>query len=180
MLRNHRQLLGPATSLATQDLCDVRAAVDHAVRLARPRMRQVGQLVASLDLVPAIRATSGCLTQIALNLLNNAADGLPPEGGRGWPPRRIEIRLRGLKTRVVLEISNNGLGIEPNVLARLFEAQDNADPRISSLGRSLVICRALVGSLDGKLSVISNVGQGTTFSVTFPVAADEQAGTPDR
>jgi signal transduction histidine kinase len=135
------------------------------VRLAGPRVRSVACLAVDLAAAPMVRAPSGFLTQIAVNLINNAADALGTQArGQG----RIEVRLRSAEGRVQLEVSDDGPGISPRVVARLFQPHVTTKPEPTALGMGLAICRALVRRCGGEISASSMPGQGTTFHVTLP------------
>jgi signal transduction histidine kinase len=151
---------------------DPRAAVERALRLARPRLRRVAQIGARIGDVGAVRATESAITQIALNLLLNAGDALPADE---LESNRIQVTLRQAGDHVSLEVADNGRGIPPAMMARLFEplttTKEEDDPATSgSSGLGLAICRELAKSFGGQISVAVGPGPGTTFRVLLPVA----------
>ncbi len=172
ILRDYQTYLRPGTPGRAPEPCDARAAVERAVRMARPRLQALAEFDVVLDPVPPVRAIPGCLTQIALNLLNNAADALtaadPRTGGR------IEVRLSVVADRVVLEVKDNGSGMVPGVLAHLFQPHVTSKVGTASLGMGLAICQALVHRMGGEISVSSLNGQGSTFRASLPPAEQPQ------
>jgi len=108
------------------------------------------------------------LQQVLLNLIINARTAVLPKP----PPRRIEIRAARAGRRVVIRVSDNGIGIPPENLDRIFQpffsTKRPAEGDSGGHGLGLAICRDIAGSLGGTISVVSAVGKGTTFTLTVP------------
>lgn len=106
-----------------------------------------------------------CLQQIVLNLLSNAV-AYTPEGGA------ITIHTEQNAQRVLIQVSDTGIGIPEKDIPRIFERfyrVDKARSRDSGgTGLGLAIVKHLVENLHGQISVQSREGQGTTFTVTLP------------
>lgn len=106
-----------------------------------------------------------CLQQIVLNLLSNAV-AYTPEGGA------ITIHTEQNAQRVLIEVSDTGIGIPEKDIPRIFERfyrVDKARSRDSGgTGLGLAIVKHLVENLHGQIIVKSREGQGTTFTVTLP------------
>jgi signal transduction histidine kinase len=73
----------------------------------------------------------------------------------------------------VISVADNGPGIDPRFHARIFEVFQTLQPKdeIESTGIGLSIVKKLVESRGGKVTVTSEVGQGATFSFSWPTAA---------
>ncbi len=113
------------------------------------------------------------LRQVMFNLAGNA---IKFSAGRAQQRGRVSLRVDfegGAPPRVVLSIADNGIGIEPEVLPRLFTSFTQADAsttrRFGGTGLGLVISRRLVALMNGDIAVQSTVGEGSTFTVTLPV-----------
>ncbi|HBP20625.1 MAG TPA: hypothetical protein DEA08_22905 [Planctomycetes bacterium] len=114
---------------------------------------------------PPAEAEAGRLHQLVLNLLVNAIDALPREGGR------VEIGLRHAKDSVELWVSDNGHGVPSEDLPRLFEPFfTRGKPRGTGLGLSVV--HGVVQAFAGTIEVESQPDQGTTFKVLLRASAD--------
>lgn len=102
------------------------------------------------------------LDQVVTNLLSNAM-----KYGSGRP---IEISLTGDAERVRLEVQDQGIGIELENQSRIFERFERAvsGHHYGGLGLGLWIVRQIVDGLDGRLSVESEPGKGSVFSVELP------------
>lgn len=133
-----------------------------------------GRIVVERELqpCPGIVAEPLQLQQIVLNLMENAATASPP-GGRVW------VSTRGDERGVVLSVRDEGIGMAPEVRARMFEPFFTT--REEGTGLGLAIVRRLVEVHGGRIEVESEAGRGSTFRVRFPVAPREvvvQTGTP--
>ncbi len=115
--------------------------------------------------LPPVYADPDDLSELFLNLLDNAVKYTPPGGTVG-------VRARAENGHVVVEVSDTGEGIPPEDLAHIFEPFYRADKarsrRVGGSGLGLAIARAIVEAHGGTIEVRSKVGQGTTFRVTLP------------
>ena len=104
------------------------------------------------------------------NLLSNAIK-FTPRGGR------IAIRAASDGERALIAVSDTGIGIPPSDSERLFErtyrAAEAERRHIQGTGLGLTIVKAIVDAHHGSISVESEVGRGTTFTVELPVTAAE-------
>ncbi|MCE1225336.1 MAG: phosphate regulon sensor histidine kinase PhoR [Geobacteraceae bacterium] len=117
--------------------------------------------------VPKVLADQGQLEQVLLNLLDNAIK-YTPDGGD------IAIRTRQENKRVVIEVSDTGIGIPSKDLKRIFERFYRVDEGRSreqgGTGLGLAIVKHIVQLHGGEITVTSEAGKGSTFTVTLPAA----------
>lgn len=119
------------------------------------------------DNVPEIVTDKGQLQQVLLNIVNNAFAAVR-DGGR------IAIVLSVPDpSEVRIAITDNGCGISPENMKRIFEPFFSTKPK-QGTGLGLSITYGLVKKLGGMIEVQSQVGQGTTFTITLPVALAEK------
>jgi len=112
--------------------------------------------------------------QVLLNLLSNAikftATGL------------VILLIEKHNNQLMFSVSDTGMGISDEVKSKLFKAFVQADASISreygGTGLGLAICKRLVELMGGELTLESKVGEGSCFSFSLPVCADEEQGTP--
>lgn len=105
------------------------------------------------------------LQQIVLNLLENAATASPP-GGRVWVSTAMQDRS------VVLSVRDEGIGMVPEVRARVFEPFFTT--REEGTGLGLAIVRRLVETHGGRIEVESEAGRGSTFRARFPITGSRE------
>ncbi len=108
-----------------------------------------------------IMAVSDRINQLLLNLLKNGLQAMP-DGGE------LAIKLEHVKALAVLKISDTGIGIPPENIPHIFEPFWTSKAKGTGLG--LALCRKVVQEHGGSLTVESEAGTGTTFTVTLPLA----------
>lgn len=121
--------------------------------------------------LPLIQADPVRLRQILLNFLSNAAK-FTEKGRIG-----LAIKRHG-KDKVLVNVSDTGVGIPENDFGKLFEAFEQLDATPArnhgGTGLGLPITRRLIDMHQGELWVESEVGQGTTFSFLLPIRQDDE------
>jgi len=121
-----------------------------------------------------VKADSTRFKQILLNLIGNAIK-FTPEGGK------IELSASKVDQMVRVEVRDSGPGIPPEEQRRIFEAfyrLTNADKAIEGTGLGLAITQRLVELHGGKLGLESELGSGSCFYFTLPLAPTFQAEAP--
>lgn len=119
-----------------------------------------------------IRADSGYVGQVLMNLAVNARDAMP-QGGK----LNISVSETGPdNSMVALAVTDNGTGMTEEVKTRLFEAFFTTKPKGKGTGLGLATCQTIVQQSGGRIEVESEPGRGTTFRVLFPRAEGPVAG----
>jgi PAS domain S-box-containing protein len=154
---------------------DVRLPVEHAVSMARNEIRYRARLVTELGLTPQVLASDGKLAQVVLNLLVNAAQAID-EGD--VDRNEIRVRLWSEGGVVYVEVRDTGKGIPRENIGRIFEPFFTTKPVGVGSGLGLPICRKIIEDFGGEISVESEVGVGTRFTVRLPALADEEEPGP--
>jgi two-component system, NtrC family, sensor kinase len=144
---------------------DVRKALDEALSRAAPHLRPRIQRVMELEEAPPVLASEEGLAHVLMNLIVNAAQALP----ENHPEPRIRIALSVQGPEVLLEVHDNGSGIEAEHLEHIFEPFYTTKPGGSGLGLS--ICHSIITGFGGDITVDSTLGKGTLFRVKLPKAA---------
>jgi signal transduction histidine kinase len=148
---------------------DINQTVMSAVQLASHRFREPVVLERHLAWVPLVRCRAAEITQVVLNLLVNAADAVDKR-----PSPTVRIRTSHENGNVRIEVSDNGRGIDPSIMPRLFQPFASTKEGSRGSGLGLSICRSIVESHGGTIVGSSERGQGAKFIVTLP--AIEKAG----
>jgi signal transduction histidine kinase len=147
--------------------CALADVVNDAARLAAVRLKYVAKLKVEVPAeLPEVFATRRKLAQVILNLLVNAGDALEDAKVQGG-----EVRVRGLagEERVTLLVEDNGPGIPPESLPRLFEAFYTTKGPEKGTGLGLSISRELVERFGGTLSAENRREGGACLRLELPV-----------
>jgi len=124
-----------------------------------------------------ISADKQRIQQVFLNLLSNAIDAVPEHGGHVEVSAR-ETEGSGGKRAVVIEVSDNGTGIEPDRLKKIFDPFFTTKDVGRGSGLGLFIVYDIIERHGGTVTAESKKGAGTTFHITLPQADEEvSAGT---
>ena len=151
--------------------CDVSTVVEHSIEAAMPIAEAKGiALNLHSEPVPQIEADRDRLAQLLDNLISNALK-FTPAG------ERIDVRSTAADGAVLVEVENTGSYLRPEEQEQLFErffrTSDAVEQAIGGVGLGLAICKAIAEAHGGQISVRSETGAVTTFSVRLP-AADQR------
>ena len=116
--------------------------------------------------LPPVRIAAVELSQVLINIVANAVRAVQARGGTD---RTIAIRARQDNGVLELEVRDDGVGIPPEVLARI--GTPFLTTREGGTGLGISQCQRLLGSAGGRLQIDSAPGVGTTVTITIPVAA---------
>lgn len=144
---------------------DLREVIRLVTRSIRAELYQRGRLELELDDVPPVHGSRTRLGQVVLNLVVNALEAMEPTRR---DENRLRIRLVRNGSRVLLEIEDNGPGMDAGTLERIFDPffTTKAD---GGTGLGLAISRRIVEESGGSIRVMSAPGQGTRFLVELPI-----------
>jgi len=147
---------------------DVHDVLEYAIGIAGNEIRHRACIVRDYGAVPEVAINESRLGQVFLNVLVNAAQAVP-EGRAG----DNEIRVRtatDLRGRVVVEITDTGVGIPEHLVGRVFDPFLTTKPVGEGTGLGLFVSRSIVKVAGGEISVESEVGRGTTVRIVLPGA----------
>jgi signal transduction histidine kinase len=140
----------------------VSRVVDSTLALAQVEIERTAQLERVLVPVPLVLATESSVAQALLNLLVNALEAMQ---GRPRVENTLVVRTGLSEGRVLLEVSDNGVGIPSEHLPKIFEPFFSTKTAGQGTGMGLSITQQLVAQLGGELRVRSVQGQGATFQI---------------
>ncbi|HEX9450375.1 MAG TPA: ATP-binding protein [Burkholderiales bacterium] len=147
----------------------VSGVVEHAVETIRHLMdERRHELTVSLPPQPVwLHADAARLEQIVVNLLANAAK-YTERGGH------VSLSVEQERDECILRVRDTGIGIDPELLPRVFDLFTQSDQSLArsrgGLGIGLALVKRLVEMHRGRVEAHSTVGQGSEFVVTLPVA----------
>jgi signal transduction histidine kinase len=137
--------------------------VQHQFDLAGIQVQQ--QLDPDL---PAVQCDAAQIEQVLLALIMNAMDAMP-QGGNLW----LTSFYNGEENAVRIIVRDDGAGIPADILPRIFEPFLTTKETGRGVGLGLAISQSILERHHGKIEVQSEVGRGTTFTVSLP--SDESA-----
>lgn len=114
---------------------------------------------------PVVLGDEGQLQQAVVALATNAIDAMP-EGGI------LTLRATRSGGQALVEIKDTGVGITPENLTKIFDPFFTTKDVGRGTGLGLAVCYGIVSEHGGRLDVRSNVGVGTTFTISLPIASD--------
>ena len=154
--------------------------VQECLEVVRPQA-QSRQLDLKTEMDPSIAPVRGdrrLLKQLLLNLLTNAIK-YNRAGGQ------VVVSLRSAAAEVVMSVQDTGRGIDPSDVAHLFERfyrvrEVEAEAEVPGTGLGLAIARRIAESHQGAITIESQPGQGSTFSVHLPAESPATVSTRPR
>ncbi|HEX7192331.1 MAG TPA: ATP-binding protein [Thermoanaerobaculia bacterium] len=144
---------------------DVNRVVHQTMKIVEHKL-DLANIESVLDLapeLPLIRGDAGQIEQVLLALVMNAIDAMPHEG-----TLQIATRPSAGGKNVVLTVADDGTGIAPEVLQRLFDPFVTTKEEGKGVGLGLAISRSIVERHNGRISVESELGRGTKFTIEIP------------
>ena len=157
------------------DYEDLTIVLCMAVESFRPHAEAQGFRL-DIDIVeplPEIRLDADAMAQVVLNLLSNAVK---------YSDDVKEIRVQAYRhgSHVVIAVTDRGIGIDAAEIPKIFDDFYRVDQRLNTpkqggMGLGLTLVRHMVQAHGGSISVRSEVGKGSTFSVMLPIPAEDMA-----
>ena len=146
---------------------DANKLIGHALDLLIHPLKQKNISVSrSFEANERIDVDGEQITQVLLNLINNAIDALD-SGGRVTLSTRVVETAQSVRS-VQITVKDNGSGIAPELVQQIFEPFFSTKGS-KGTGLGLSICKGIIDNHGGSIDLESRLGQGTTFTLTLPV-----------
>jgi len=144
--------------------------IDRSLRLVQHQFDLAGiQVQQHLDPdLPAVQCDAAQIEQVLLALIMNAMDAMP-QGGNLW----LTSLYHGEENVIRIVVRDDGAGIPADILPRIFEPFLTTKETGRGVGLGLAISQSILERHHGRIEVQSEVGRGTTFTVSLP--SDESA-----
>lgn len=157
----------------SQGPVDAELAIDRALLLAGPRLRDRAEIVRTRGDIPLVRGSERRLVQVFLNLLVNAALAMAGLEGRG----RLEISSAREADGVVFRVRDNGPGVPEAVSRRLFEPFESTRHPAEGSGLGLWISAGIARDFGGSLTLENPGASGACFRLALRSADEAAAST---
>jgi len=154
------------------EIFDLSETVKQAVEMTKPFWK-TGPDKDGIEVVLNLKVTDRCfvnakeseILEVLVNLVKNAAEALPKGG-------EILIRTFFQGDQVMLQVIDNGVGIRREHLKKVFEPFWSSKGVSTGTGMGLAVSHGIISRHGGTISVESEEGKGTTFTVTLPLAKE--------
>lgn len=146
---------------------DLHRGLDATLNIVRNEVKYKAEVVKEYGDLPDIECIPSQLNQVFMNMLVNAAQAIEERGV-------ITLRTMTIDEQwVCVEISDTGAGIKAENLNRLFESFFTTKPVGQGTGLGLSLSYEIVKKHAGHIEVVSEVGKGSTFSITLPIRKND-------
>jgi len=151
---------------------DLRAFVPEVVRMISKKASVNGVTLKEeiTDEVPAVQGDPAQLQQVLLNLFNNALDALNEKHRSAGGELTVGAKKKA-DGNVEIRVKDNGCGISPENLTRVFSPFFTTKPVGKGTGLGLSVCYGIIDKMGGSMAVESQKGIGTIFTITLPAAS---------
>ncbi len=119
-----------------------------------------------------INASKNQLRQVFLNMVANARDAMPNGG-------TLSVTTSGDNDNVLIEITDTGTGIREEHLDKIFDSFFTTKGEVKGVGLGLSVCYGFIEDHGGDIEVKSQVGEGTTFTISLPVRTEVDSEKAD-
>jgi PAS domain S-box-containing protein len=172
------RLLNFSRSTQTRkEMSHIRSLIDEVLGLLRHPL-ELDSITIEEDFdehVPTLLLDREKMRQVFMNLLVNAKQAITGQG-----VIRITTRYEEGREEVIVQVTDNGSGIETANLTRIFDPFFTTKPTGEGTGLGLSVSYGIVQDHRGHIAVASEPGKGTTFTIVLPVSSGEIGGGPPR
>lgn len=149
---------------------DLNRSIQSTLIVGRTEYKYVADLETDLGDLPPVMCYAGEINQAVLNIVTNAAHAIGDMAGENGPKGLITVRTRREGDDVVVQITDTGGGIPPQIADRIFDPFFTTKAVGKGTGQGLSIARAvIVEKHGGQLRFDTTPGKGTTFTISLPI-----------
>ncbi|MBV8464542.1 MAG: hypothetical protein JO218_01240 [Burkholderiales bacterium] len=154
-------------------------SIDSTLNIVRNEIKYKADVVKEYGDLPEIQVLGSQFNQVVLNLLVNAAHAIEKFG-------TITVRTRHADSCIFVDVQDTGCGIPPENMKRIFDPFFTTKPIGTGTGLGLSLAFSIMKRMHGEISVTSELGKGTCFTLRIPVdaadrdEAEDTEATPDR
>lgn len=148
---------------------DLNQVLDDTLQLLEPQLRNARLEVVRIygPELPAAYGNASKLQQVFMNLILNARDAMPNGG-------RLSIHTRLVETSLVVDFRDTGIGMAPEVIARIYDPFFTTKEVGQGTGLGLALSYGIVQEHGGRIFVESRPGEGAHFTIKLPTAFSRQ------
>ena len=152
------------------ELFDLNEGLDTSLKICQNNLKDRVQIEKHYGELPDIRCAPSQLNQVFLNLINNAAQAIDGPG-------TITLSTRQVDDHVEVSVRDTGSGMDAQTRDHIFEPFFTTKPVGEGTGLGLSIVFRIIEDHGGEISVESEPGQGTEFTVRLPIESAQQSAS---
>ena len=151
---------------------DINAVLRSSLNLLASKLKKSTDnlLVEFGENVPMVEANAQRLEQVAINLVLNGAESLKDKAGL----LSVRTYYESGRARVVVEVRDEGVGIEPENLKRVFDPFFTTKRETGGTGLGLAISQRIIEAYGGRIVIVSTPGEGTTAVLELPANSEDK------
>ncbi|MEQ9551434.1 MAG: ATP-binding protein [Coleofasciculus sp. G3-WIS-01] len=147
---------------------DIHEGIENTILILNSRLSRGMEVIKHYGQIPLIECYPAQLNQVFMNIINNAIDQLSSEPGLS--KLQIIIQTQHVApNQVEIKIRDTGSGIPPEIKPKIFDPFFTTKPVGQGTGMGLAISYQIIQKHQGKIEVISELGQGSEFVVSLPI-----------
>lgn len=151
------------TNTSDYKYADINGLLEKTISIAWNELKYKAEVNRNLGELPEVYCNDGKIAQVFLNLLLNASHAIDEQG-------QITITTRHMGDNVSIVIADTGAGIPKNIISNIFDPFFTTKTQSQGTGLGLHIARSVIDAHQGTISVTSELGVGTSFTILLPVA----------
>ncbi len=146
------------------DTIDINTLIEASTRLVHNQVHKRAEIVLDLaDDIPTFAGNSQKIEQVLVNLMVNASEAMPDER-KGT----ITVKTRFIGKEVLVEVEDNGMGMNQKTMKQIFDPFFTTKRAKGGTGLGLAIAYKIIEEHGGNISVASEAGSGTKFTIKIP------------
>lgn len=142
---------------------DLNSGIRSTLNILRNEIKKGINIIEDYGEIPEIKCHPGQLNQVFMNIIMNALQALPEEGGE------VRIKTSFSCKEIIISVEDNGYGIEEGILSRIFDPFFTTKDVGKGMGLGLSLTYKIIEKHKGKIEVKSKPGEGTCFTIILPV-----------
>ena len=156
-----KDLKGFVRSDAEDSLANINEGIESTINIIWNEIKYKAKLIKDFNEVPLVKCNLGQLNQVFMNILINAAQAIDTQG-------EIRVKTWANSDNVFVSIADTGSGIPAEIINRIFEPFFTTKDVGKGTGLGLSVSYDIIKKHDGDLTVVSEPGKGTTFTIKLP------------
>jgi two-component system NtrC family sensor kinase len=146
-------------------MADINAGIESTINIVWNELKYKATLEKEFGDIPPTKCNIGQLNQVFMNILVNASHAIPTQG-------TITVKTRSADGNIYVAIADTGTGIPAETLGKIFDPFFTTKEVGKGTGLGLSIAYDIIKKHKGEIKVDSEVGKGTSFTISIPIVED--------